>query len=58
MMILGVGVLIIVAIGLGIYFGLFHNQDNVVGTQQTEDQSRLLIDLIQSAVTQSTKFIE
>lgn len=57
MMILGVGLLIVIAIGLGIYFGIFHGKYTVKTGQADEDPSRLLIKLIQT-VTQSTKFIE
>lgn len=57
MMILGVGLLIVIAVALGIYFGLFYNQENVTA-QKSDEQTRALIELIQNAVTQSTKFIE
>lgn len=52
MMILGVGLVIVIAIGLGIYFGIFYDQDeNTINITQRDQQHHLLIELIKS-VTQ------
>lgn len=56
MMIVGVGLLILIAVALGIYFGLFHDPKGY-GNVQSDEQPRLLLELIQ-AVTQSTPFVE
>lgn len=57
MMILGVGLLIVIAVALGVYFGVFHNQADTVNASRDE-QPRLLLELIHQAVTHNPKSFE